>query len=179
VLRFKEHLRSAESSPDGYPLTNGFIRSGDAVSGPINAGSLAVAAHNQADAVKFDFVDPFSPAGRCRPNRREARSNEAHRKQYRPTRSTPLHTGDVPHVLLLLQWTYRRKAEGWKRWLCQHGCVTPPTLPTTPRPVAGPSAPPHPASRAGSRICEADASLEPASGRGPPLGASSPPRRCS
>src|SRR4051812_26019457 len=49
---------------------------------------------------------------------------------------------------------------------CAPSQVTPPNPRTTPRPVAGPFAPPHPASRADSHICGADASPERASGRG-------------
>src|SRR5260370_3593625 len=46
-----------------------------------------------------------------------------------------------------------RKKEGSSSAL-----ITPPNLPTTPQLAARLSVPPHPASRADSRICEADAS---------------------
>ena len=64
----------------------------------------------------------------------------------------------------------------WDDTLPGRHWITSPNLPTTPQPVAELSVPPHAASRAGSRICEADASPEPASGHAPHPGASSPPR---
>jgi hypothetical protein len=57
--------------------------------------------------------------------------------------------------------------------------IKPPSPWIMPRPVAGPSAPPHPASRAGIGICEADVSPRHASERERPPDASSPPTRCS
>jgi hypothetical protein len=72
----------------------------------------------------------------------------------------------------------RAAPERTRRPLCA-GTFKPPNPLTTPRPVAGPSALSHPASRADSRICEANVSPIPASGREPPPGASSPPRHCS
>jgi hypothetical protein len=64
----------------------------------------------------------------------------------------------------------------WDDTLPGRHWITSPNLPTTPQPVAELSVPPHAASRAGSRICEADASPESASGHAPHPGASSPPR---